>query len=284
MKLVTDNPRIIQTARWLVPTLLAGLLAISCASTQQKEMAPTDRVFTGVHDPQMQMVWKKAEAEGKLPPIAEIPTPKERVSQREPAVIREPKITIRRPLISETTVADAQPFSLKRLERYEGIFEVTQHEPGLLIGRLQQRADLLELYYKIPGERNRIAIVERAKLQLSFRDEVVDSALQRSIVLSTDKGTTPFVYVAEGSNEPYRKTLKQISLAIEQQGKSGNPPVKITYRGQSVTLKQGERRKIGAGESAAEVYLLRSVAIRPQQALLQEGQPFYVTIMMYRAQ
>lgn len=63
-----------------------------------------------------------------------------------------------------------------------------------------------------------------------------------------------------------------------------NPPVEITYGGNSVTLNQGERQSLGDGAQAIEVYLLSSFAMDPRRAMLQEGQPFYVNLILYRLQ
>ena len=159
-----------------------------------------------------------------------------------------------------------------------------KHEPGLLIGTLPQREEPVELHYKLPGERLQLAISESAKLQIIIRDEVVDSALQRRIILHTEEGTTPFVYIAEGSDQPYRLTIDGLKLVIEQQRGEGNPPIVVKYAGSTVTLKQGERRRLGRGARAVEIFLLTSIAMSRQQSLLQEGQPFYVSLFLYRAQ
>lgn len=276
--------RAFRGVRWLLLTLVAGLLATSHASiAQERELKPIDKLLRGVADPKMRERWKQAEAEGKLPPIEAIPIPEQPVTRRRRVEIKEPAVQPRRPVIPAKTVADAQPFSLKPIARYQGVFQVTKHDPGVLIGTLQRREEPLELHYKLPGERRQLAIPERAKLQLSFRDEVVDSALQRHIVLRTQEGTTPFVYIAEGSQQPYRQTFDEIKLVVEQQRGYGNPPVKVTYAGNTVTLKQRERQKLGEGERAVEVYLLASVAMSPQLAMLQEGQPYYVSLILYRA-
>lgn len=272
-------------ARWLLPALLAVLLATACAPTpKEQEMEPIDRVSRGVADPKMQERWKQAEARGELPPIEAIPTPEQPVTMRRPIVVKEPAEQLRRPVISAETVVDAQIFSLEPITRYDDVLQVTKHEPGVLIGTLRQREEPLELHYRLPGERFQLAIPERAKLQLSFRDEVVASALQRRIVLRAEEGTTPFVYIAEGSDQPYWQTIDDLGLVIKQQRAEGNPPVEVTYAGNTVTLKQGEHQKLGEGARAVEVYLITSIAESPQRAMLQEGQPFYVSLILYRAQ
>lgn len=264
----------------LLPVLLPGFLLAACAP----ELRPIDRILRSVQRPEMRERWRKAEAGGQLPPIEAIPEPKRRVAVRRPITIKPPiRPPARRPIIPVTAIAGAQPFSPKPIARYEGAFRVTQHKPGVLVGMVQRGEEPFELHYRLPPPVGRqLAIPQGARLQLSLRDEVVGSALQRRVILRTAAGTTPFAQIAEGSNERYRTTLKEIQLLVEQQPGQGNPPVKVTYAGNTAILKQGETRRLGAGAEAVEVYLLTSIARDPRRARLQEGQPFYVNIMLYR--
>jgi hypothetical protein len=271
--------------KWLPMTLIAWFVAIGCSTAPEKKLEPIDEMLLGVEDPKMQERWRRAEAEGTLPPIEAIAAPKQYVAQREPVVIKEPTARKRRPVIPLETVAGAQPFSVKPIAQYDGMVRITGHKPGVLIGVLQKNEESLELYYKLPDKRRQLAIKEQSRLRLSFRDEVVDSALQRRIILSTEEKTTPFVFIAEGSREPYKQTIDDLKLVIEQErGEGENPPVRVTYAGDTVTLKPGDRRKLGEGERAVEVYLIDSIAMDPMRAMLLEGQPFYINIMLYRAQ
>lgn len=264
---------------WLLVSLCAVLVATAC---KQKEEKPVDKVLRGVQDPEMQKRWKQADSEGKLPPIDAIPTSKQSVTRRSPVKIIEPSQQVRRPVIPEGTVAGAQPFSLKPVTRYEGVFQVTTQRPGVLVGTLEGGEGPLEVYYKIPTDHNTLIISEQAKLQLSLRDEVDGSALQRRILLHTEDGAAQFLYIAEGSDQPYRQTFEAAKIRIEQQETEGNPPVRVTYAGNSVTVKQGERKKIGKGERVVEVCLITSIASSQRQALLREGQRYYVNLILYR--
>lgn len=281
MKPTTIIDRQNSTLRWFVPGLIAMLMIIGCASNGQEGSASAGRVFAGVPDPKMQQVWQKAEAAGTLPSMEGIPVPKQFITDREQIVVAELEPQKRRPFFAEGTSAGVKPFSVKPVRFYEGDFQVTRHTPGLIVGTLSQRGEQYEIHYKIPDAQRKIAIAEQTDMKLSLRDEVVGSALQRRIVLRKADGTPSFVYIAEGSDSPFTKTLMQAGLRIEQAGKSVNPPVQVTYRGQSVTLEPGQRKQVGQGASAVEIYLLWSVAISPQQAMLQEGQPYYVNIMIY---
>ena len=284
MKPIRIDNRHNQYFQWLVAALLIVLVTTGCASNGQKGSASAGRVFAGVPDPKMQQVWQKAEAAGTLPSMQGIPVPKQFITDRERIVIAELEPQKRRPFFAEGVSAGVKPFSLKPVTFYEGDFKVTRHTPGLIVGNLSQRGEQYEIHYKIPGAQRKVAVAEQTDMKLSLRDEVVGSALQRRIVLSKADGTPSFVYIAEGSDRPITKTLMQAGLRIEQAGKSDKPPVQVSYRGQSVTVEPGERKRVGQGANAVEIYLLWSVAISPQQAILQEGQPYYVNIMIYDLQ
>ena len=282
MKRKHTNSGVRRYGRWLL--LLLGVGVSACVTAREHNARSIDNFVQGIQNPAMRELWSKADAEGKLPPIEAIPVPAKRVAQRKPGKISEPPLQPRRPVIPPSTIVDAQLFSSKPIMRYDGKFHITRHELGVLVGAVDGREEPLELYYKLPGDKVKIAVPEREVLMLTLRDEVVDSALQRRIVLSTDRGTTPFIYIAEGSTVPYRLTIEALKLTIEQQKGDGHPPVTITYGDKTVTIKEGERARISEGKGALDVYLRESIAIRPQQVMLQEGQPFYVDLFMYRSQ
>lgn len=101
--------------------------------------------------------------------------------------------------------------------------------------------------------------------------------------MRTEQGTTPFISVAEGSDTPYRLVVEALNLTVDQleERGDGHPPIKITYGDKTVTLKEGERSHIGESEHAVDVYLRESIAMSPKKAVLQEGQPFYIALMIY---
>lgn len=274
----------------MIPAAIATLAISACASTTEPPLKPLDKVLAGVPNPAMQEKWRSADAAGKLPPIDAIPTVKQGVTQRRPVMLQVAATEPQRPAIPPQTVATVQPFSRTPVVDYVGTFQVTSHKPGVLIGTLKDRAEPLALYYKLPGKTQLVDIKEQTALNLLLRDDVVDTALQRRVVLHTGQGTTPFVFIAEGSPQPYKQMIEVLQLTIEQlpfdeapKGEERYPPVKLTYGADTLTLKPGERGNLGEGERAVEAYLLESLAVGTQRALLREGQPYYVNVMLYRA-
>jgi hypothetical protein len=96
----------------------------------------------------------------------------------------------------------------------------------MLVGAIKGVEEPFELHYKLPDDKRQVAGRERAVLMLTLRDEVVDSALQRRVILRTEQGTTPFIYVAEGSDTPYRLVVEALNLTVEQleERGDGHPP------------------------------------------------------------
>jgi hypothetical protein len=263
------------------PILLTLIFFGACSSVPKKESLSTEAVLVGIKNQKMQEVWKQSE--GKLPPIEKIPVPVQRVSRRERVLITE-AIDKKRPVIPPTAVVDVQLFSEKPVDAYDGILKVTSHKPGILIGTLEKQEELLELHYKLPGEAKKIAVFEHEQLRVLIRDEVVDSAMQRIILIWTVGERVPFLYLAEGSGKLYKKTFTDVGITIEQIDEEGNPPVKVTYYGKTITLKQGERKRIGEGTQQVEVFLVTSLAMSPKRAMLQEGQPYSISLLVYKVQ
>ena len=206
-------------------TLTVFLSVSACATvTSNKELKPIDKVTIGIEDKEMRELWIKADNEGRLPPIEQIPIPDKRMTRRHVTTVGEidiPKPV--RPLIHEKVIADIQPFSLKTINQYKGDFQIITNKPGVLIGKISDYDNPLEFHYKLPIKSNTVHLPRDSTLQLIFRDDVQDSALQRRIVLSDKGNIAPFVYISEGSNEPYIEVIKEIGLTIEQEKERGNP-------------------------------------------------------------
>ncbi len=268
----------------LFMALITGFLINSCTSGKKYEKAKdTDQVVEAIADPEMKKVWQEAASQGQLPPVSEIPIPKERVTTRLP-IAGEDTMMVKRPVIPKETIATAQFYSEVPFTDYDGMFLVTEHKPGVLIGTLQKTKKQIELHYKLPGERQKIDLRDSLELRLSYRDNVTDGALQRRIILITATMKTPFVFVSEGDKTPYKQTFDPLRLTIEQQQGEGNPPVTIRYADNSIILKQGERGTLGTGSDAVMVHLLESIAVDPALAKLSQGQPYYVSLILYRAE
>ena len=147
---------------------------------------------------------------------------------------------------------------------------------------LEKQKGEFEILYKIPDENNKIAVATGTTLKLRLLDRVEDGALQRNVILYNDSGTTYLIYIAEGDYKPLYKKFDEQNLTIEQQRGEENPSVKVTFAGDTLTLKQNERKKLGTGDKAIYVYLLESMAVDTRKFMLQEGQPFYVSILLFR--
>jgi len=255
----------------------------SCASSaKDKKPENVDDIVSGISDPEMQKRWKDAESKGDLPPVNVIPVPAVRVEKRKPMEIKEPQKEPKRPVISEKTKIDVQTYSKKPINSYKGSFRITNHDVGVLTGNLVQNEETFELMYKIPDQSAKISVPTGEDLQLQLLDQVNYSSLQRNIILYKKGGPAFLVYVAEGSDKPVNKKIDALNLTIEQQKGEGNTPVRIIFAGDSLILKQNQEGEIGEGEQTLNVYLMESIAIDPREAMLRQGQPYYVHIMLYK--
>lgn len=279
-------------ARRIALALAAASALASCAGprgegpAEPEPQRDVDRILVGVSDPVMRERWEEADAAGELPPLDAVPTvdPDEAVAVR--AVpgpeLKEERQAARRPQLPEGTVADVQPFCTEPLQIYEGGVRVTGAGDGLVVAALDGRSAPLELHYALPGGEV-LAVDEGERLRLGLRDEVVDAAQQRRVVLHDGEGNGPLLYLAEGSTAPFRTSVEELGLTIEQErgADTRRPAVRVSRGGESVVARPRERATLGSGAGALRVFVLDSVAA-PAGALLLEGQPNYVRLLVYR--
>jgi len=275
-----------RSTQLIIAAAISAAVSSACSISRTHKAVQLDTVLQGVADPAMQQRWKRADAEGKLPPFDALAAPAKTVVRRQPVVMREPVTEPRRPVINAATVATVEPFSRTPIDAYDGPFQVLKHEPGLLVGTTNSSREPLELHYKLPNGARAITLRRDDALVLTLRDQVDDSALQRRVVLRRREGAALLVYLAEGSNTPYRQSISSVHLDIRQRsdGENPHPPVEVTYGGATVVLKPGTHARIGRADRAAEIHLLESSARTKAQTMLGEGQRFYVNLILYAAQ
>jgi hypothetical protein len=231
----------------------------------------------------MKQVWMEAQASKRLPPPDTIPTPEYPVTSRQKVLVQTAPSKPVRPVIPERAVIAVEPFSERPIARYEGKFEVIAQGPGLLRGKLTDQQSMLEIFYKIPEGGKLVGTEKSAPLRLHYRDEVIGNALQRRVVLlDTETKRAPLISIAEGSLKPYRTVIEELGLMIEQTIDREIPAVRVVYGRDSVTLHEGEMKKVGSGAHQLTVYLINSYVRDERYADVDEGQPYYVNIVLYQ--
>lgn len=273
--------------------LFVVLIAVGCSTSGSASPAggkDIDQFVSGIPDPKMKERWVQADAEGKLPPLdaVEAPAPGQALTAHRPGNIEAAPQPNYRPSLPDGEVASAEVWSSVPVQEYRGPFLLLGAAPDLLAGRLdgKQKDATFEVHFRLPGNTEQVAVEKGTNLQLNYRDRVMDGALQRRIVLHDGKGRVPLLYLAEGSSNPYRTEIKSLGLTITQQGQEpgATPAVTVTRsRGETVTLLPGEQEILGKAENPLRVHLLESIARSPQQAMLTEGQPYYVRLMIHSA-
>lgn len=277
---------------WTALLLCSALLGAGCRSLrgdgpkEPKPETPVDEVLVGVPSPEMRERWKEAEAKGELPPLDDVPRPEagDAVATAGAGTLKESQHRPKRPEIPAGAPPDVQPFSTVPVTEYRGEFAVEKLGPGLLVGRLEKLERDLELHFKLPGPSQELAVAEDARLQLALRDEVLDTTLQRRIVLH-EAGKATLVFLAEGSDGTYRTTLDELGLTIAQEPTERtpeHPPVRLSLRDRSVTLAPGERGTLGEGPDALQAIVLESLAQSRAVTVLTEGLSNYVRVLVYR--
>lgn len=268
--------------------ITAMLLAAAIPSASAESKAATskkmlEQILTGIQDPAMRKLWQDAYDAGTLPALDKVPIPAHPVSQRTPYTIKAVAAEPRRPVIANTTTIDIQPYSSVPRNSYQGNYRILKHEPGLISGKLDDQAEAFEIFYKLPGDVQLSKLKTSATYQLTYTDEVMDSAQQRRIVLfDPETRHIPLAVIAEGANKPYSTTIDETGISIKQHANGPNPPVTISYQGMTVVLRQGEHKQLGKNDKRIRVNLVSSYHQSPGADSLTEGQPYYIKIFIYQ--
>lgn len=252
---------------------------------EPETITDVDQITRSIPDEATRKLWREAAEKGKLPDIKKIPIPLERVAKRKREILHPQEPEIKRPKIAEKSIADVLFFTNDTdLTKYIGPISISSIQPGLITGKLKDRKHELEIIYKIPDDTQNLRIKEKDSLELSFRDEVINSTVQRRAILSTKEGALSFFYLSEGSNQPYSETFKQPLISIKQRIKEekGVYPVDVTYGNKVYTLKPGEKVKIRDQRGTITMFLISSVYTNPKMIAVSEGSPYYITLMIYR--
>jgi hypothetical protein len=266
-----------------VALMLGMTILAACAPAPTSHSVSVDQVVKHIDDPAMRQIWLEAESQHRLPPIDKIPVPDTPISHRQPTQVQVVESKPARPLIPKETVIAVQPFSVRQITNYQGPFTVVSHEAGVLKGKLQDEDTLLEIFYKLPAIGELARVQPSDKFHLIYRDDLVANAVQRRMILmDTGDKRTPLLYIAEGSSRPYRTVIEELRLTIEQTTDPERSGVIVHYGTQMVTLHEGETKSIGEGKEQLRIYLVNSYVQDKRYAHADEGQPYYVNIVMYQ--
>ena len=282
MKNLNSNGRL-AAASFLV-ALNVSLLFSGCASSADRRATlDAQKVSATLPPGPSRERWERAEAAGAVPPLSDLPKqPKSAVRVRQVAQVKEPQRPARRPKIPKEAVADVQEFSTIPISEYRGPFEVTRNSEGLIVGRIRDHEAEVELHYRLPGERQTLPVNRKTQAQLILRSGAEATALQRLVVLHRDRAPV-LIYIAEGSEQPYRRTLEEVQITIEQLPAGDSvASVKITRGADSITLKPGESKQLPLPGGPLNIRLIESSARTRQQTLLTEGQQHYVNLIAWQ--
>jgi len=267
--------------------LVASIVSLSSFPIRAQTVKSLDQITSAIQNPEMKQRWESAHKEGKLPPINTLPVPAQPVTKRKFSKFAAQDIKIRRPVIAKTAPIDVQLFSKdSNIRQYKGDFQLTEIRDGMLVGKTSASKADVELIYKLPDSRLTKKSLNSSNLYLDYYDDLKYSALQRRIILYNKADKTPqIISISEGSNKPYQKNLRELGLSIKQNIKSkieGSPTVTVSYKGSDITLAEGNQKSLKAAAETLHIHLLSSYAYNKKYGLLQEGQAYYVNMIIYK--
>jgi hypothetical protein len=261
----------------------AGLVACSSATQQPTRITRVDNVeqiVASIPDSAMRTRWRQAAANGQLPDLRTLPVPAAPVATRKRVVIHGNEPLPRGLLIPDQAVADVRLVGADTLREYRGPITLRDSTAGRLTGFLSSRAPV-EIQYKLPA--NQRLMLMPGTLLLTYRDDVVNHSLRRELLLTASE-VPVLMHLNDGSSTPYDRTFREFALRVRQTGQVEQhvSPVEITYRDQQLVLRLGERKRARDANGEVEFFLLSSHYLQAGEILTAEGDPYHVTLMMYR--
>ena len=174
-------------------------------------------ILVAVQDSVMAERWLQAYKTDQLPPLETFPKTEQVVFQRRVRKIGQDSVIIGNPpVLPPELIATVEPFSRSPIGEYRGDYLVTDLFPERISGRLEKVQQPLDIYYRLPNKQQ-LPIEKGARLSLTlFEDLVKEGSFVRIVNLSKDSSNTLLLYIADGSNEPYSKTIKELGLTIEE--------------------------------------------------------------------
>lgn len=289
---VTQRPRCTRASRWVAALgYLASATFVGCVSqgsaSDDEKLA---MILERVKGESMRQLWREAYDEERLPDLATFPirNPDERVSERrrqEPVPLTRAGMgDRRRPEIIEEAKADILFFAPTPVFDYQGPFKTIEHLPGRIVGRASGRNEAWEILYKVPDEAGLPQLATGSKLHLIYSLTMVDGSVRERLELKDAAGGLLLFFLSDGDGTPYHRSFDHIPLAVQQKEKNddGIAPVAVMLRRQSATLKPGQAMRVGSGDDELELYLMVSFYTKKSAAHLEEGNPYYVTLVLYR--
>lgn len=251
-----------------------------------------ERILAGIRDQAMRQRWIDADRNGKLPALNKIPLPPRPFTKRGANRLQVAASRPRRPIISDRTIIDVQPYSPTARGHYEGAFLIQSQQVGSIVGSIRgssrgkmgQEQEPFEILYRLPGHKALQTLATDTPYHLIVHDDVEDSAQQRRIILyDRANKRLALAIIAEGSRTPCKVTVESLALTITQQSSGPSPAINIDINGKAVVLKQGQQKDIAIHNEGATVYLVTSYHNMSDSSALIEGQPYYLKIIFFRA-
>jgi hypothetical protein len=263
------------------------LLLAACARGEDRgsaRVSSVEQLEAASPDTAMKRRWREAAEKGQLPSLDSLPAVQSRLTTRTPAQVTDSARQPTRPVIQQGVVATVRPFSTRPVEQYTGAFTVTNTTATSITGTLTGRSEPFELHFKLPDTTQLVAIAANSQQQLHVRDEVENSSMRREVILSTADRLPLLAYVSDGGTTPYQRRFEQFPLSLIQRppARDSVSSVTVTLGGATATLRPGERTVLTVGGSRLGVLLLSSFWTPAARVETAEGDPYHVTLMIYR--
>lgn len=272
----------------LLPALLLGVLLWGCdRGSPQAQDAPAELqpILQSVQDSAMAEQWKQAYEAGELPPLETLPQSGGTIDRATMfQAVADTDDVKQPPVFPEGLLAGVQPFSTGEVEAFQGTYTLTEVSDEKISGSLAGVPQPFELYFRLPNNQQ-LAVAAGQQLNLNLQESVVEGAMTR-IVSVEDGSRIVLFHIADGSSQPYNRTFDDLGLTITQDSPTdGNQSsVTITYQSQRLQLTAGESAQFPSDSGQIEFLLQSSYYSQPNEVLLSEGFPFYVSLMAYRIQ
>lgn len=269
--------------RLVLFALLAYVAWPRAAHGQQSRAATVERLIRSIPDERTQQFLRVAAANGLLERVLDVILPQNQFVTRTNARVPVARQQSNRPRIPASVLADVRPFSETPVIQAAGPFRVLSSRPGLIVGRVADKPDPVELFYKLPENRQVIGVPPNSVLTITLRDETFGMAQHREVTLLAGDGRPLLYFLSDGSPRPYARSVASQTLRIVQQAPdaTGRAPVSIAGTGFAPqVIRVGSRTVVGPVGRQSEFVLLES-SVPSEASRSSEGDAYHVTILMY---
>ena len=271
-----------QTTMLLLTLALAGAACRKGTLPDRVSGRDLDEIIASMPDSAMRQRWRAASANGQLPPLDSLRIPRQPVTMRATPRIDSTSYRFPPPSIPAGAVAEVRFESPTPLSAYNGPFTLLTAAPGKIVGRLTEKPEPVEIYFKLAATSQALPVRDSA-LTLTLQQDIVGGSFRRTLLLAGTRGGVMLFDLSDGDlRRPYARDFKELPLSIRQGAPGSESPLTVVYAGQRLLMTPGRVQRARDRNGEVEIYLLENYTTAPSAIRGSEADAFHVRLLIWR--